>query len=125
MNKYKKNQTGIILLLTLFILSGILVITLGAADLVFAGIKMNRLAGYSNLAFFASEAGMERALWEVRKNNYVLPNVDTTNVFSLGDLGNGSSYSVNYATSTPYVIFKSIGSYRGVKRSVESTYEVQ
>lgn len=120
-----KQERGVILLLTLFILSGILVITLAAADLVLTGIRMNRLAGYSSLAFFASEAGLERALWEARKNNYVLPNVDTTNVFSLGDLGNGSSYSVNYATSTPYVIFKSISSYREVKRSVESTYEVQ
>lgn len=123
--RIKENRKGVILLLTLFILSGILVITLGAADLVLAGIKMNRLTGYSSLAFFASEAGMEKALWEARKNNYVLPNVDTTNVFSLGDIGNGSAYQVNYATSSPNVIFKSIGSYRGTKRSVESMYEVQ
>ncbi|MBU0722427.1 hypothetical protein KKA93_03165 [Patescibacteria group bacterium] len=125
MNKYKKNQTGIILLLTLFILSGILVVTLVAADLVFAGIKMNRLTGYSNLAFFASEAGIERSLWEVRKNNYVLPNIDTINIFSLNDLGNGSAYQVDYASSTPNVIFKSIGSYLGFKRSIEGSYQTQ
>lgn len=123
MSKRKKNQTGVILLLTLFILSGILVITLAAADLVLAGLKMNRLTGYSNLAFFAAEAGLERALWEVRKNNYVLPNLDAANVFSLSDLGNGSAYQVDYASSTPTVTFKSIGSYRGAKRSVESTYQ--
>jgi len=125
MNKYKKNQTGVILLLTLFILSGILIITLGAADLVLAGIRMNRLTGYSNLAFFASEAGMERALWEARQNSYILPDIDTANVFSSDDLGNGSAYQVNYATSSPNITFKSIGSYRGAKRSVESTYELQ
>ncbi|MBI2459342.1 MAG: hypothetical protein HYV53_02185 [Parcubacteria group bacterium] len=118
-----KKETGVILLLTLFILSGILIITLAAADLVLAGLKMNRLTGYSNLAFFASEAGLERVLWEARKNNYVLPNIDTANIFSLGDLGNGSSYQVDYATSSPNVTFKSIGSYRGVKRSVEATYQ--
>lgn len=118
----QKNQRGVILLLTLFILSGILVITLAAADLVLAGLKMNRLTGYSNLAFFAAETGLERALWEVRKNNYVLPDIDTLNVFSLSDLGNGSAYQVNYATSTPIVTFTSIGSYRGAKRSVESNF---
>jgi hypothetical protein len=125
MKQIIEKEKGVILLLTLFILSGILVITLGAADLVFAGIRMNRLTGYSGLAFFASEAGLERALWEVRKNNYVLPNLDTIDVFSLADLGNGSAYQVNYATSTPNVTFKSIGVYRGVKRSVESTYQTQ
>jgi len=125
MNKNIKKQRGVILLLTLLILSGILVVTLGAADLVFAGIKMNRLTGYSSLAFFASEAGLERALWEARYNGYSYPSVDTPNVFSSTDISNGSAYQVNYATSTPYVTFTSIGGYKGVKRSVASTYKTQ
>ncbi|MDD3151073.1 MAG: hypothetical protein PHV68_09630 [Candidatus Gastranaerophilales bacterium] len=124
--KNKKNNRGVILLLTLFILSGILVVTLVAADLVLAGIKMNRLTGYSNLAFFASEAGMERALWEARKNpSFSLPGTSQDNIFQNLDIGNGSAYQVNYATSTPYITFTSIGNYHGAKRSVESTYEVQ
>ncbi len=124
MNKIKKqfkNQTGVILLLTLFILSGILIITLGAADLVMSGIKMNRLTGYSNLSFFASEAGVERALWEARKNNFVLPDVDTPNIFSFS-LGNQGTYQIDYSTSSPNVTFTATGSYQGAKRSVESTY---
>jgi hypothetical protein len=121
----RKNNKGVILLLTMLVLSSILVVTLSTADLIFAGIKMNRLTGYSNTAFFASEAGLERALWEARKNGYVLPSIDRTSVFSLADLGNGSSYDVDYATSTPYVIFKSIGTYGDVKRSVEGKYEAQ
>ena len=127
MNKtFEKNQTGIILLLTLFILSGILIITLGAADLVLAGIKMNRLTGYSNLAFFASEAGLERALWEARKNPaFSLPNDNQDNIFQNLNIGNNSAYQVDYSSSTPNVTFKSIGSYSGVKRSIESTYEAQ
>ena len=125
MNKYIKNNKGVILLLTLFILSGILIITLGAADLVLAGIRMNRLAGYSSLAFFASEAGLEHALWKVRKDNYPLPDTDQINMFQNLNIGNDSAFQVNYATSSPNVIFKSIGSYRGTKRSVESTYAVQ
>lgn len=111
--------------MTLLILSGILVVTLTAADLVFAGIRMNRLTGYSSLAFFAAEAGLERALWEARKNNYVLPDSDTNDLFSLSDLGNNSAYTVDYSTSTPNITFKSIGDYKGARRSVESAYEAQ
>ena len=113
------------MLLTLLILSSILVVTLAAADLVLIGLKMNRLTGYSSLAFFASETGLERALWEARKNNYVLPGSSAVNVFNNANIGNGSAYQVDYATSTPNITFKSVGSYSGVKRSVESTYQVQ
>lgn len=126
-----KNNQGVALLLTLLMLSGILVVTLGAADLVLAGIKMNRQTGYSSLAFFASEAGLERALWEARKHNYLFPNPPADNIFGSVELGNNSFYQVNYATSSPPLVpvptvtFKSIGSFRGVKRSVESTYEVE
>ncbi len=126
------NERGVILLLTLLILSGILVVTLGAADIVMSGIKMNRLTGYSSLAFFASEAGMERALYEARQPGYSYP-ADQYKADILGcvsnpascALSNDSSYIVDYASSTPTVTFKSIGSYRGAKRSVESTYEAQ
>ena len=111
--------------MTLLILSSILVVTLGAADLVLAGLRMNRLTGYSSLAFYASEAGLERALWEVRKNGYSLPGSDTANVFSGADIGNGSAYQVNFTIALPFATFKSIGGYQGVKRSVESTYEVE
>lgn len=107
-----------ILILTLLILSSILVVTLAAADLILAGIKMNRLTGYSSIAFFAAEAGLERALWEARKNNTAQTWPETT-------LPNSSTYKVDYTLVIPNVTFKSIGSYLGVKRSVEGTYEVE
>lgn len=110
------------MLLTLFLLTGILVITLGAAELVMSGIRMNRLTGYSTLAFFSSEAGLERALWTARQPGYSYNNLDQPGLFS-GGLSNGSSYTVDYATSTPNVTFTSTGSYGGAKRSVESTFE--
>jgi hypothetical protein len=127
-----KNQRGVVLLLTLLILSTILVVTLGAADLVLAGLKMNRLTGYSNIAFFASEAGMERALWEARtweKRGAAnpIPVVDQLNLFSASNIGNGSSYQVDFSRviegGKTYIKFQSIGSYSGVKRSVETKYE--
>lgn len=124
-----KKPRGIILLLTLFILSGILIITLAAADLVLAGLKMNRLTGYSSLAFFAAEAGLERALYEARQTGFIYPDEDQDDFLNCASLPcvleNDSSYVVKYATSTPNVTFTSIGSYREAKRSVESAYEAQ
>lgn len=111
-----KNQKGVVLLLTLLILSSILVVTLGAAELVLAGIKMNRLSGYSDIAFFASEAGLEQALWQARKKDKLVSWPETT-------LPNGSTYTVTYTTDGVNNKFKSIGSYRGVKRSVEGAYQ--
>lgn len=115
------------MLLTLFILSGILVVTLAAADLVMAGIRMNRQSGYSTMAFFASEAGLERALWEARtwqrrEAPNPLPDNSQDNLFS-GDLNNGSSYEIDYFISAPMIKFTSIGSYRGAQRAVEASYE--
>jgi hypothetical protein len=119
-----KNQKGVILLLTLFILSSILIVTLGAADLVLAGIKMNRQTGYSSIAFYASEAGLERALWETRKNStFTLPDANNPSLFIMNNIGNNSSYVVNYATSTPNVTFTSTGNFRGIKRSTQTTFE--
>jgi Tfp pilus assembly protein PilX len=110
-----KNNRGVILLMTLLILSSILVVTLGASDIVMAGIKMNRQTGYSSIAFFASEAGLEKALWEARKNNNAVSWPATS-------LTNGSAYNVIYSNIGGNIIFQSIGSFNGVKRSTEGSY---
>ncbi|MBI4812207.1 pilus assembly PilX N-terminal domain-containing protein [Candidatus Falkowbacteria bacterium] len=114
----KGGERGTALLMTLLILSGILVVTLGAASLVAQGILMGRTQARSTKAFFAAETGGENVLWEVRKNGYVLPEQNQEDVFN-GALSNGAVYSVDYATSSPYVYFTSDGSYRQTRRSVE------
>ena len=123
-NKYKtKNNNGTALLLTLMILASILVVALGTASLIIPGIKMSRTQEQSIKAFFAAEAGAERALWEVRKNGYAVPDVDTDNIFS-GSLGNNSAYQVDCALSLPQVTFTSTGSYQQTRRSVAVSFEV-
>lgn len=124
----RKNQKGVILLLTLLILSGVLAVTLTAADLVLAGIRMNRLAGYSGLAYFAAEAGLERALYTARQPGFSYPSENQEDFFNCApscSLANGSAYQVDYFTSPPSVTFKSVGDFSGAKRSVESTYEIE
>jgi Tfp pilus assembly protein PilX len=115
MSLFIKNDRGVVLLMTLLILSSILVVTMGAADIVMAGIKMNRQTGYSSIAFFASEAGLEKALWEARKNNNAVTWPATA-------LTNGSTYNVIYTNVGGNITFQSIGSFSGVKRSTEGSY---
>jgi hypothetical protein len=136
MNKYDTNTTndmrilqiekekGVVVLLTLLILSGILVVTLAAADLVAAGVKMNRQSGYSGLAFFAAEAGLERTLWEIRQNNYPLPSgSEKTTLFEDVHLFNSSSYKVDFERRGGDVVLTSTGKYLEVQRAVEAAYE--
>ncbi|MFA4833272.1 MAG: pilus assembly PilX N-terminal domain-containing protein [Patescibacteria group bacterium] len=123
MNNIFKENNGTALLMTLLILTSILVVTLGAASLIIPGIKMSRTQEQSTKAFFAAEAGVEKALWEVRKNSYAIPEVDTDNVFS-GSLGNNSAYQADCALSLPQVTFTSTGSYRQTRRSVAVNFEV-
>ena len=122
-NNKIKNNRGAALLMTLLILSGVLVVALATANLVVSGIKMSRNQIQSTKAFFAAETGAERALRAVRKDGYVLPDTDTDDIF-IGTLENNSTYQVNYATTTPLVVFTSTGSYQQVKRTVSVSFFV-
>jgi hypothetical protein len=110
-------QTGSALLMTSLVLGGFLLTSLTAAGMIFSGIQMVRVQTSSTKAFFAAEAGVEKALWEVRKNGYSLPGSDEKGIFS-GTLDNGSTYSVDYTASTTNII-TSIGEFDDTKRSVE------
>lgn len=120
--KFEKNR-GMALLMTLLILTSILVVALGASSLIVPGIKMSRTQAQSTKAFFASEAGVEKALWEVRKNNYSVPGANRDNIFS-GTLGNDSFYQVDYSISGPDITFTSTGRYQQIRRSVATNFGI-
>lgn len=117
-------------MITLMILTSVLVVVLGVANLIIPGITMNRTQSYSLKAYFASETGAERSLWSLRKdglncaaNNQCINFSQNTCVDCLDSvaknyLNNGSSYSVEYASST-LVTLKSWGSYMGARRTLE------
>ncbi len=105
-------------MMTLLVLSSILIVTLAAAQIISSGIVMSRTQERSTKAFFAAEAGAERSLWEVRKNYFALPPTDQSAIFT-GSLSNSTTYSVDYATSSPNVTFYSAGLYLGTKRTIQ------
>lgn len=143
-NKTIYNNNGTVLLMALMILAGILVVSLGMANLIIPGIKMGRIQGYSTKAYFAAEAGVERALWVRRiSRDYDFSacaisgeclDLDDSpvgcgdcseTIETLGDSEYGySEYNINYASSTTdmYITFTSIGSYQNIQRSLEIKY---
>ena len=134
MNNALKNKKGTALFMALLILTGMLVVVLAAADVITRGIKMSRTQARSTKSYFAAEAGAERILWEVRKNNfnsslcndndYINFSVDPAvcdSIIHTYVLTNHASYSVVY-NSGPPIIFTSNGVYLGARRSVEVSY---
>ncbi|PKM87090.1 hypothetical protein CVU83_03400 [Candidatus Falkowbacteria bacterium HGW-Falkowbacteria-2] len=124
MKYFKKyNQKGSAVLLTLFILSGIMLIVFGGASVVIAGLKMGGIQSQSTRAYFAAEAGAERLLYDFRKTTmYETTDLEgTENVYGTTTLSIGSSYIINYDHFAP-IIFTSIGSYQNTKRSVELNF---
>lgn len=131
-----QDNRGIALMMALLILTSILVVSLGAADLVMSGLKMSGTQERSTIAYFAAEAGIERVLWEIRKNGFDISGCDTTtnkyvdfsaspavcgNSEDVKTLSNNSSYSVEYTLNSPRT-FVSVGEYAGVRRVVEISY---
>ena len=128
MNKNRKNlikikENGTALMMTLLILTGTLTVSLIAADLIVNSIKSGRTQSYSTKAYFAAEAGVERSLWEARKNSF-LQDEDQENIFT-EELENNSVYHVDYASSTPTITFTSAGVFQGVHRAVETSFTSQ
>lgn len=64
MNNFNtRNNSGSILMITILILSGIIIVVLGAAGLIFSGLKMSGTQEISTKAYFIAEAGIEKYLY--------------------------------------------------------------
>jgi len=102
-------------MLAVLLLSILLVIGLGISVLMLQQMRLSGQAGRSVVALYAADAGAERCLYEVRKNEAVsCPFIDVTLDFS-----SQATYTVVYdGVST----ITSIGKFRGTSRKVELTW---
>lgn len=121
MKKDIKKNKGSALIMTLMILASVLIVTLGAANLVMSGIVATRLEQSSTIAFYAAETGIEKVLWDIRKELILLPDVETEG-FASSTLENNSSYIVDFASSTSDISFTSVGTYKESSRSIQVNY---
>lgn len=127
-NKLDK-QSGAAILLALVILIAILAIAFGITGLLYGELKLSQETPKSLKAYYAAETGIERKLYDIRKNS------DFSDIGNPADLSNcayGTSgvvclessdncYSVNVTTGEPTII-KAYGCYKDTKRAVEVSY---
>lgn len=113
-----KNKSGSALLLTMFIMAGMLIVAMSGASLVFSGIKAGGIQAQSTRAYFAAEAGSEKFLWELRQNGYYYGTPSNNDIIFSGTLSGGGNYEI-YFVDYPPLIFRAIGEYQNSKRSVE------
>ncbi len=105
------------LILTMFIMTGMLIVAMSGAYVVWLGIRAGGIQSQSVRAYYAAEAGSERILYELRKNGYSYGTPSTSSVFT-DTLDSGALYNV-YFTSFPPLVFQSVGEFKNTKRSVE------
>jgi hypothetical protein len=140
--KLSKNQTGAIaVLISVLIMSAILTVTLAASAIIQNGIIMGKTQVHSTKAYFAAEAGLERLLYDIRKNSFSGCSVDQHVIIGspstcsagspspLASLSNQTTFDIQYKTPKPSlcpsvcsVSFYSFGSFSGVRRAVEVAY---
>jgi hypothetical protein len=114
------------LILTMFIMAGMLIVALSGVYVIILGIKASGVQLQSAKAYYVAEAGAERLLWELRKNNCQFGHPSCANggsasnnqpVFT-GSIGTGLNYYVYYVGFPP-LIFQSVGEFQNTRRSIE------
>lgn len=138
-----KNEKGVILLMTIFIMSGILTVAFAASDMVIPSIIMGRGQARSTKAFYAAETGAEQALMMARNFEYGF-DFSSCAIGSYLDFSAkacSASYcqqSIDGQTDYNYYVkvnkitvgsnsvlaatFSSVGSYKSTKRAIEVSY---
>ena len=114
-------QKGVSLYLALMIMTVLLAITFGIATIFLGQTKMIRGMGYSVIAFYAADIGIEKVLVDREE-------LDLTPDYYSGSLVNGATYQVfvteggtGDCLASNYCI-ESIGSYKETHRAIEISY---
>jgi hypothetical protein len=120
MFKNNNNQSGLSLFLTIIIMAVLLAIVLGLGTIFLGQVVMLREMGYSVIALYAADAGIEKVLTN-RENPEPLDGDSET-------LDNGASYHIlvlspgEEGCQALTFCIKSVGTYKGVSRAVEVNY---
>lgn len=117
-----KNKKGSALLLTLFLVSGIMIVAFAGSYVIVSGLRSSGLQYDSSRAYFAAESGAEYSLLKVRKTGVDLKTTTFGDIFT-GTMPGAypGSFKVNYKTWSP-IVLTSTGTYGVTKRSVELSF---
>jgi hypothetical protein len=123
-NFYKKktlNKQGSALLMTILILSSIITVSFSVSRMVMTAVETGGVQSQSVIAYYASEAGAERILYNIRYGDIVLDENDPNLFSGISTLDNGAEYRVFVQQYNPLKI-NSVGSFGSTKRSVELSF---
>ncbi len=110
------NEKGAAILLALLILTVVLSIAFGISALMWGETKLSQDVPRSLKAYYAAEAGIERALYDERQGSGV---VDIPRCSVSLD---GSSYGIDVTISGDTTTIKSWGCYKNIERAIEVSY---
>lgn len=110
------------MILTMFILAGMLIVAMSGAYIVLVGITSSGLQAQSTKSYFAAEAGTELILWDLRKNGNLHGSEAMIEPLVTGTLQSPNVSFEVYFTKFPPRTYMSIGSYMSTKRSVEISF---
>jgi hypothetical protein len=118
--KLEKNKQGSALLMAILILSSIIAVSFSVSRMVMTAIETGGVQAQSVMAYYSSEAGVERVLYGIRGDLVIDEN--NPSLFSgTNTLNNGADYTVYVEQYNPLKII-SIGSFGTTKRSVELSF---
>lgn len=114
-----KNKQGSALLLTLFLVSGIMIVAFAGSYIIVSGLRSGGLQYDSSRAYYVAESGAEYSLMKVRKQDFDLKGSLWGEIFNQ-NMPNSypAAFSVGYKSWMP-IVLTSTGSYGVTKRSVE------
>ncbi|MFA6437634.1 MAG: hypothetical protein WC242_04965 [Candidatus Paceibacterota bacterium] len=137
----RKNNKGAALFLTIIFLGFLFTITVLIVKVQLKEIQFGSLEESSNMAIFAADAGLERALYNIYQETGIIPDTcTTTGCFIPGpgitppylQLNNGASFHVivpngssspitivGPTTTIKYIVLRSIGRFHNTERSLE------
>ena len=111
------NKSGSALILTMFILAGMMIVAFSGSYIVLVGIRSSGVQYQSTQAYFAAESGAEKLLYKLRRGEMILEDVSEQALLE-GVLNSGANFNVFYINRVP-IICESIGEHQKTKRSVE------
>lgn len=128
-NTQRMHEKGVSLYMTFMIMALLFSIGLGMSALLLSQLDMLRSIGYSVLAFYATEAGIDRVLYIDQKDCAGQADriacLQAPGVVPSGSqpLGNGASYTMAIEPPgglcpTPTYCVKSVGTYQQARRAV-------
>jgi len=119
--KLKTSKRASALILTIFIMAGMLLAAIGGAYVSVLGIKAGGIQADSTKAYYAAEAGSEYLLWRLTGIDPESYEADPPLITS-EDSGSNLTYNVFFIDNDYNLIFRSIGEAEKTNRSTETRF---